>query len=349
MVKNSYIDLEFINLISSIIEILLQAQSEENENLVKQKIAIQGKIANIKGNIDSIKIQNGENYEFNNINLQINEINKSISSALKEFKEEDLKTSYSILRKKKDDLEISVYSNLSMLILNKIEVSPQTVEKTIRTYSDLLQKMVNFNPKEIDVQIYKKILHNLDNLNLFTNQENNLSLAQERNPINDHKSKIHLMAILKWIKGIAKLGILNHQKEQMNSGNNNELVKNLENELQDLINKENEINSNNQTEMEIEKVRGIIDDLSMIGERSQQIVKQAQEYIKRICDNPKRKIESVLKEENFTISELYSQFQKMSNGNKSASHIKESNPKKHMTHLICPSNLCGMLKCLKQN
>jgi len=256
IVRTSFIDQEFIHIITAIIEILLQAQSEETENLLRQKITIQGNIATIKGNINSLNTLIEKNPEFHKINIEISEITKIILNALTEFKEEHLKTSYSILQKRKDELEIFIYSNLAMIILKKAEVSPTLIEKMMRSFRELHQQMTNFDPKEIEEFICYKISQNLENINHLRNQK-----IIGKKIVLDNEKTNHLKAIFKWIKGIVKLGILYHQKDRMLTNSNYQIVKELEKKLNDLVIQEKQINSNNEVENEIGTIRGIIDEL----------------------------------------------------------------------------------------
>ena len=322
IVRTSFIDQEFIHIITAIIEILLQAQSEETENLLRQKITIQGNIATIKGNINSLNTLIEKNPEFHKINIEISEITKIILNALTEFKEEHLKTSYSILQKRKDELEIFIYSNLAMIILKKAEVSPTLIEKMMRSFRELHQQMTNFDPKEIEEFICYKISQNLENINHLRNQK-----IIGKKIVLDNEKTNHLKAIFKWIKGIVKLGILYHQKDRMLTNSNYQIVKELEKKLNDLVIQEKQINSNNEVENEIGTIRGIIDELSSIGELSKQIISHSNEYINAISDNQANKIESLFKEEKVMIAELYSPFLKVDNHCHDSMILKNGNSK----------------------
>jgi len=147
----------------------------------------------MESNISKVKLLQEEF-----INLQ-----KQLNNAIAKYGKSFLTYSFYILANESDEFEIIIFTSLTSLLVNKLEVNPEEVKVIMENYDSLIEKLISFDPNCVSIEIANYILQKIKKVIDLIDPE---SLALMNSKLIEVYR--HLLPISLWIQNASKLVIL---------------------------------------------------------------------------------------------------------------------------------------------
>ena len=336
-------DFQCLEEISMCIELIKNRKNQEIDFVSHYDTLITGFIKNLQIKKDGIE----NSVDFDDLILQeekqISELKIMMDKFVMDTKESDLKTTYNTLLKTKDEIEISVMVNLCSLLIHSTTIDSRSVEKLLRNYGELKNRMINFSKSKLN----KEEIIAIGNKIKLTVSKIDPNRSEDRILCTKYS---HLLAFGLWGIAASEFLYCEFKKEELiiKSKKLKEEIIPIDLEIKHLENLKSKLNLTDQCKNEnneldsillmFEEIKGMI--LNYAGKQYPEEIENKRMYFSRINSSLLMEEESIL--------DLYSSFKSISKKySKSSVQTSSiiSNGNKPYLYL---NGMCGLLNCLRR-